>query len=76
MLTPEEWYNGVMYLKHGELGDFIENGLRCAEVAEMCGGRYLLTVNGEVAGLTDSPEEALLFLLNSSNEDFKEAYPN
>ena len=52
----------VLDYLNGDEAYWVENGERLVEVVDMCGGRFLLTENGEVCGLTNNAEEATLFL--------------
>ena len=40
-MTTQEKQMMIDYLRNGEEGDFVEDGVRMVEVTNMCGGRYL-----------------------------------
>lgn len=66
-MTLREWINAAEWLTSGEEGDYVTHEGRTAEVVNMCGGRYLLTENGEVIGLEHELVNALMFLDKSAN---------
>ena len=63
------WDEVMERLKNSDEGDWAEHEGRTVEVVDMCGGRYLLLdKNGEVAGLVNTEQEAMLFLKSGHEE--------
>ena len=75
MLTANEWNKAKAYLENGDEGDYVDNGERKVEVANLAGGRYLHYVKERwedwcgdlheawvVAGQTDEVVKSLHFL--------------
>ncbi len=64
----EQFEEIVRHLENGAENDYAENedNGRMVEVANMAGGRYLCTENGDVMRQTDSPEVAAMFLLGKT----------
>ena len=56
------WSDVPAFLKCGDCWDFVEEGNRRVEIANMIGGRYLLLEDGDVAGQTDDESKAVEFL--------------
>lgn len=55
----------TLWLEQAEEWEAVENGNRTVVIANMCGGRYLLFEDGEVAGQTDDAKKAHNFLANA-----------
>lgn len=62
------WLAVPVFLESGECGDYVKEGNREVEVANMVGGRYLLWEDGDVAGQTDDVSDAVLFLKGGNHE--------
>lgn len=64
-----DWNEVAEWLKNSHEGDWAEHEGRTVEIVDMCGGRYLLLdKDGEVAGLVDTEQEAVLFLKSGHEE--------
>lgn len=63
------WNDVPRFLKAGDCWDFVEEGNRRVEIANMVGGRYLLLEDGDVAGQTDDESEAVEFLKGATIAD-------
>jgi len=62
-MTAAEWNEITEYLDRAETDESVEYNGRCVTVANMIGGRYLLTdENGDVCGLVHDAWKALTFL--------------
>lgn len=55
----------TLWLEQANENEAVENKNRAVVITNMCGGRYLLFEDDEVAGQTDSAKEAHNFLANA-----------
>lgn len=63
MMTNTEWNEAIEWATSTrEEGDWAENENRKVEIVRMCGGQFLCYEGGEVAGLVQTPCEAVWFL--------------
>lgn len=64
-MTNTEWNEAIEWATNArEEGDWVENENRKVEIVRMCGGQFLCYEDEEVAGLVQTPCEAVWFLLS------------